>query len=119
MRPAIDALDGTTLAQLPLFMSKVLRKEHRAPFALRLRHSVRMLFQDHDIIVEASDASTRPPALALNMEWATSSLTSIWPCWRNQMVNAIGRAGITSLPEANRGAWWRGWWPTLTDIGPS
>lgn len=37
--PSLDALDGITLVRLSLFTWEVLRKEHRALFALRLRHA--------------------------------------------------------------------------------
>lgn len=74
MGPALDALDDTGIAQLSLSISKVLRKKHRAPFALKLRHPLRLFVQAYDAVVFASDAGSPSPALALNLERATKLL---------------------------------------------
>lgn len=70
MESALDALEGIKLVQLSLSTSKVLPKEHRAPFALRLHHAWRLLIQAHDVVVVTPDTSSLPPALALNVELA-------------------------------------------------
>ena len=40
----LDALDGSTLARMPLSTAKVVRQEHRMPFAHSLRHALRIFF---------------------------------------------------------------------------
>ena len=40
--PMLDALDGTTLARMSFSMAKVVRQEHRMPFARSLRHALRI-----------------------------------------------------------------------------
>lgn len=74
MEPALDSLDSASLTQLSLPTSKILHKEHRAPFALRLLHALRLFVQAQDAAVAAPDASPPSPALALNLEWATKLL---------------------------------------------
>lgn len=71
MGPSLDALDGIRGGQLSLSASKVLHKEHKAPFGLRLRHALHLFIQVHDAEVVAPEASCSPSALILNLEPAT------------------------------------------------
>lgn len=72
--PAMDALNGISLAQLSLSTSKFLRKEHRASFTLRLCHVLHIFIQTHDAVVVIPKSSFPPQSLVLNLWWTTKLL---------------------------------------------
>lgn len=69
--PALNALNDISLAQLSLSTIQIIGKEHRTPFALRLRYTLLLFIQAHDVLVIAADPIFLLPALALNMERVT------------------------------------------------
>lgn len=74
VRQATYAPNGISLAQLSLSNPKVLHKENRLPFVLRLGNTLRLSIQCHDAVVAAPDASSPLPTLVINPEWATKLL---------------------------------------------
>ena len=74
MGPILDALDGTTLAKMPLSTEKVIRQEHRMPFARSLRHVRRIFYQTHNAVQVVPAGGPHNEALVTNRERATKFL---------------------------------------------
>ena len=72
--PMLDARDETTVARMSLSTAKVVRQEHRMPFARSLRHALRTFCQAHNALQVAPAGGPHNEALVTNLERATKLL---------------------------------------------
>ena len=103
--PTLDALDGMTLATMSLSTAKVVRQEHRIPFARSMRHALRIFCQAHNALQVAPSGSPNAAALATNLERATKLLhitpailqSSDGRCSRQGRYNDYARGELAGL----------------------
>ena len=99
--PMLDALDGTTLATMSLSTAKVVRQEHRMPFACSLRHALRIFCQAHNAlqVAPAGGLTTKPSSLTLRELPSFSTLPQLF--YSHRMDDVAGRDDITSTQGEN------------------
>ena len=103
--PMLDALDGTTLAEMFLSTAKAVRQEHRMPFARSLRYSLRIFCQAHNALQVGPASGPHDEALVINLERATKLLyiplallkSSDGRCSRQKHYNECTRGELTGL----------------------